>query len=500
MVGHTNFHLELPSHWKIHDIFHAKLLHSYKETEEHGENFTEPPPDLIDGEPEWKVEQILNMRTQQSEKQYLIRWKGYSSAHDSWEPWENINAPLLMVEFEKRRSAQNKEGTQEGQGVQKKDSKMKERTIRSRAIYLEKDTMCNRTPPTPAHSISSDRDLIPSPLSLLSSNLWVVYYGDAAAMYGQAQQRMVRQEEEEEVAPEDSASTRVSPTQGLTNALNVLALVHDGTFTEEDVVMDHAQPDGFEEALQSFRAIQDELDDVLADDNNGELNVSHQLGRRGAGPPKTMAERTLEEVFMEQGIAGPSTTTEYEARAGPLPLEDDESAVMSSLDSQLSDAATHPNYPFWRYKRALHSAPILLPDPITDRGILQRADYVAFNVEKHDGEPTVYSTMGGNAPASCNVLHTEPRPEIVAGTEGDDIYLLGERFQMDRAVTRAIEAIGDTGVMADILRLRKFSEHKREIQRECQWLGRLADFLTAKWHRHYTEEKQMRDQEKATIE
>ena len=84
--------------------------------------------------------------------------------------------------------------------------------------------------------------------------------------------------EEEEVAPEDSASTRVSPPHGLTNALDVLALVRDGTLTDKDVVMDHAQPDGFEEALQSFRAVQAELDDVLADDDNGELDVSRQLG------------------------------------------------------------------------------------------------------------------------------------------------------------------------------------------------------------------------------
>ena len=184
-----------------------------------------------------------------------------------------------------------------------------------------------------------------------------------------------------------------------------------------------------------------------------------------------MAEEALEGVSMEQGVAGPSIMTEYEARPGTLPLEDDESAIMSSLDSQLSDVAAHPGYPFWRYKRVLHGAPILLPDPIADRGIPQRADYVAFNVKKHDGEPTVYSTMGGNAPVFCNVLHAEPRPEIATGTEGDDVYLLGERFQMDRAVTQAIEAIGDAGVMVDILWLRKFSEHKQEIQQERQRLG-----------------------------
>ena len=67
------------------------------------------------------------------------------------------------------------------------------------------------------------------------------------------------------------------------------------------------------------------------------------------------------EVFMEQGVAGPYTTTEYKAGFGPLPLEDTESADMSRLDSQLSDATAHPGYPFSRYKRVLYGAPIMLP-------------------------------------------------------------------------------------------------------------------------------------------
>ena len=211
-------------------------------------------------------------------------------------------------------------------------------------------------------------------------------------------------------------------------------------------------------------------------------------------------EGALEKVFMEQEVAGPSSTVEYEAAFGPLPLEDSESAIMSSLDSQLSDAAAHPGYPFWQYKRVLDSAPNMLPDPILARGIPQRADYIAFNIEKHNGEPTIYSTMGRNTSVFCNVLHAEPQPNIAAETEGDDVYLLGERFQLDRAITRAIEVISDARIMANIIRLRKFSKRKREIQRERQRLGCLADFLTAEWHRHYAEEKQMRDQEKAMIE
>ena len=104
-----------------------------------------------------------------------------------------------------------------------------------------------------------------------------------------------------------------------------------------------------------------------------------------------------------------------------------------------------------------------------------------LNVERHDGEPTVYSTMGGGTAIYCNVLHAEPWPEIPPGDGGDDLYLLGERFQMDYVVTWAIEAVGDAGVAADVYRLRCFSERKCKIQQERQRLSHLADFLTSEW-------------------
>ena len=31
--------------------------------------------------------------------QYLIKWKGYSDAHNSWEPKENVNAPTLLAAY-----------------------------------------------------------------------------------------------------------------------------------------------------------------------------------------------------------------------------------------------------------------------------------------------------------------------------------------------------------------------------------------------------------------
>ena len=337
----------------------------------------------------------------------------------------------------------------------------------------------------------------------MSSNSRAVHYITAAALYGQQRRRAAREqaaaEEEEEVAPEDSASARVSLTNEVANSLDTLALIRDELEASEDVVMGEEIPQGFEEALQSFRAVDDKLEAVLSGDPETEFDFSRQLGLRSGGPPTTHTEVGLEEVFMEQGVADTSPTIEREADAGPLPLEDDTSSVMSSLSSQLSGVAPHPGYPFWKYRRTTHGAPIMLPDTLPQRGVPQQADYVALSVEKHDGEPTVYSTMGGGAPIYCNVLHAEPRPEIPPGDGGDDLYLLGEQFQMDYVVTQAIEAIGDAGVATDIHRLRRFSERKQEVQRERQRLSCLTDFLTSEWQWHYGEEKRIQAQEEAAI-
>jgi hypothetical protein len=61
-LSDTVYCVELPKQWKIHNVFHADLITPYKETELHSPNFTQPPPDLINGEEEYKVEKILDMK------------------------------------------------------------------------------------------------------------------------------------------------------------------------------------------------------------------------------------------------------------------------------------------------------------------------------------------------------------------------------------------------------------------------------------------------------
>jgi Chromo (CHRromatin Organisation MOdifier) domain len=97
------YQLELPSEWKIHDIFHASLLSSYTEMDIHGPNFVHPPPDVIRGEQEYEVKCIINhQNTGQGKKlQYLIKWKGYPKSDNTWEPTSHLHVPQLIKEYQK---------------------------------------------------------------------------------------------------------------------------------------------------------------------------------------------------------------------------------------------------------------------------------------------------------------------------------------------------------------------------------------------------------------
>ena len=98
--SHLTNHLPTshPSRWKIHLVFHASLLTTYKETVKHGPNFLQPPPDLIDGEEEYKVKVVIGHQGKPGWWTFLIQWKGYSAAEDSWEPEQNLGNTKSLIE------------------------------------------------------------------------------------------------------------------------------------------------------------------------------------------------------------------------------------------------------------------------------------------------------------------------------------------------------------------------------------------------------------------
>jgi hypothetical protein len=64
VISPVTYRVQLPTQWKIHNVFHASLLHPYRMTELYGEMLTKLPPDLITGQEEWEVENMLASRHQ----------------------------------------------------------------------------------------------------------------------------------------------------------------------------------------------------------------------------------------------------------------------------------------------------------------------------------------------------------------------------------------------------------------------------------------------------
>jgi len=103
-IGPMAYCLKLPHKMKqLHLVFNVvKLTPALddpipgQKTEDH------PPPIVIDGEAEWEVEEILDSRWHRRRFQYLIKWKGYSRKHNSWESASEVSAPALIAEFHRK--------------------------------------------------------------------------------------------------------------------------------------------------------------------------------------------------------------------------------------------------------------------------------------------------------------------------------------------------------------------------------------------------------------
>ena len=108
-VGDVAYKLELPQGIRWHNVFHVSLLKPYKQPTQVGTMMPQPPPlpPVIDGDMYYAVEDIVGHKVKahhvnkkkhhddpkrkgKATYLYLVKWAGYPSSDNSWEPVSNF--------------------------------------------------------------------------------------------------------------------------------------------------------------------------------------------------------------------------------------------------------------------------------------------------------------------------------------------------------------------------------------------------------------------------
>ena len=106
----NTYKLDIPQCWKIDPLFQVSLLEPYKVSD--CPNQSHPPiePKVVEGDIEWKVEQIMKseiitytrkariVSKRFKELRYCIKWAGCSEHEKTWEPPEGLENAREEVE------------------------------------------------------------------------------------------------------------------------------------------------------------------------------------------------------------------------------------------------------------------------------------------------------------------------------------------------------------------------------------------------------------------
>jgi hypothetical protein len=100
-ISPVAYRIGLPSEMKVHNVFHVDLLTPYRSTSAYGPVDVQPPPELIEGEEEYKIKSIIKVqrRGPRCVLSYLVKWKGYPESENSWVKQHDLHAPELLKEF-----------------------------------------------------------------------------------------------------------------------------------------------------------------------------------------------------------------------------------------------------------------------------------------------------------------------------------------------------------------------------------------------------------------
>jgi hypothetical protein len=464
VLSAVTYRLNLPPAWKIHNAFHAAVLHPYKETELHGPNFTEAPPDLVEGHKEWEVDNMLASRHNSKKKmlQYLVRWKGFSEAHNSWELKRNLsNASLKMKEFH-----------------DKNPKAIRRMVINPQEVAME-------SPPLP--DISSLCTQFEN-LSLMSS-----HYSSPSP----ATRNTMLAIDTEEVAvleaslhptteapptfPEEPAYVPPAENPPDINQSNYLRLSPSGYSLHASSHLPSPEPlpipppcihpilqDNPDDPRNRIRGLSDFMRERLFHSAMGLAAAELMLARQEeVEHPLVLDPDTNTVHCIATPLSTPSNTSMHSTPATTADSLPSHYTIEVDVDNLVQ---THPQEDWIRFDPDLHRTSIQIP--ATEVAPLEKvpARFIRFRVEPLTSEPTIYGTMGRGQPIYAKCLEAAPASWAAPADYWDDDYfqLMTEERMIGRPLKRVIEDLGNYGVKADIVHLRNLESDRRKLALRLQ--------------------------------
>jgi hypothetical protein len=96
-VGKYAYQLELPSTMDVHPVFHVSMLEPIRNDPLPGQLPPPPEPIIVEGEPEYEVEDVLDSRIFRRQLQYLIKWRGWDVL--TWEQVTEVSKLKAIDDF-----------------------------------------------------------------------------------------------------------------------------------------------------------------------------------------------------------------------------------------------------------------------------------------------------------------------------------------------------------------------------------------------------------------
>ena len=108
-VGAQAYRLMLPTNYRIHNTFHVSLLEPYKLRDGAEPAEFMQPPELIDDEEQWEVEEIVDKVKNKEGVWYKVKWTGWGDIYNQWVPEAELDtAPTLKRAYDEQTAQQRK--------------------------------------------------------------------------------------------------------------------------------------------------------------------------------------------------------------------------------------------------------------------------------------------------------------------------------------------------------------------------------------------------------